>query len=286
MHPILFQIGPVTIYSYGACVAAAFLVGILMAASRAKRYGWEAETIYDMSFYILLAAIAGSRLLYILGNPEEFISHPWEIFMVWKGGLVFYGGVFAAMLAGAVYLRRRGLSVAEGFDMFIPSLALGHAIGRFGCFLNGCCFGKISSLPWAVSFPEGSPVYIYQLYEAGCLQPGSLRSIPVQPVQLYAVFMELTIFVTLFAYFPRKKFHGQIFWLYLLLYGAGRFTLEFLRADNRVIIQMGPLGLSVPQLMSAAAVTVAAVVLLSAGARKRERMVRCNLASPEKRKDT
>ncbi len=273
MHQVLFSWGSLTIYSYGACVAVAFLVAIITAAARARRYGWQSDTIYDICLYILVAALVGSRLLYVIVKPEEFMSAPWEVFMVWRGGLVYYGGVIAAIIAAMVYMRVRRLNVAEGFDLLVPSLALGHAIGRVGCLLNGCCFGKLSSLPWAITFPKDSPVYYYQLYVTGSLKAGSPHSLPVHPTQIYASLMELFIFVVLSVSLPRKKFNGQIFWLYILLYGVGRFLLEFLRADNPAVVRLGTLPLDIPQLVSLAAVVVSAAFLLCMGLRNRRKTV-------------
>lgn len=268
MHPILFTLGPLTIYSYGVCVALGFLLGIITAASRVGRYGWKAETVYDLCFHVLIAAIIGSRALYVLVNPAEFIAHPWEVFMIWRGGLVYFGGLLAAVAAGAIFLRRRGIGIAGGFDLIVPSVALGHAVGRVGCYLNGCCFGTISFIPWAAVFPEGSPAYLYQLYNLGFLPPGRACSFPVHPVQLYASLMELSIFVALLFCLARRRFDGQVFWLYIFLYGTGRFMIEFLRADNRAVAHLGVVGLSLPQLMSLAGVALAAVVLVVKGREK------------------
>jgi phosphatidylglycerol:prolipoprotein diacylglycerol transferase len=262
MHPILFSYGPLTVYSYGLCVAAAFLAAIVTAAARARHYGWGGEVIYDISIYALVGSLVGARLFYIAENPGEFIGSPGEVFMLWKGGLVYYGGVIGAVAAAFFFLRSRRLSVAECFDICIPSVALGHAIGRIGCFLNGCCFGVRCSLPWAVVFPEGSLAYSFQLYEAGAIPPGSAWSLPVHPVQLYEAIVELGIFLLLVAYFPRKKFHGQIFWMYLLMYGTGRFLLEFLRADNTPVLGVFGGAMSLPQLMSLAMAAPSAAVLL------------------------
>ncbi|MEJ2744781.1 MAG: prolipoprotein diacylglyceryl transferase [bacterium] len=272
MHPIIFQFGPITIYSYGLCIALAFLAGIAAAASRARRFGWRAENVYDVCLWAMVAALIGSRLFYVFESPREFISAPWEVFMVWKGGLSYYGGLIGAVVAAAVYLKMRRLGVAEGFDLLIPSVSLGQAIGRIGCFLNGCCFGKVSALPFAVVFPEGSPAYSYQLYEAGIIKPGSPGTLPVHPAQLYETLMDLGIFIALSYVLSRKKYNGQVFLLYLVLYGAGRFLLEFIRADNPVVTSLGGLSLNLQQLISLAAFVIGTVVLVWAGARNRKRV--------------
>jgi phosphatidylglycerol---prolipoprotein diacylglyceryl transferase len=286
MHPILVEFGPLTIYSYGVCIALAFLVAIATAAARAMRYGWRAQTVYDTCLYAMLASLVGSRLLYVLENPREFAYAPWEALMVWKGGLSYFGGVIAAVIAGAVYLRIQRLSVAEGFDLLIPSVALGHAIGRIGCFFNGCCFGRVCAPPLAVVFPAGSLACSYQLYELGILAPGSAYSLPVYPTQLYEALLELGIFVALSLFLPRKKFNGQVFLLYFVLYGAGRFLMEFLRADSPAVAFLGRTAMNVPQLMSLAALVVSAAVLVWAGAQQRKRGARCSPASTHRKGNT
>lgn len=262
MHPIVFQLGPLTVYSYGVCVAAAFLLALATAAWRLPRYGWRAEVAYDIGIYALLAAIVGSRLLYILEEPREFLASPWEVFMVWKGGLSYHGGLIAAALAGVAYLRYHRLRVLEGLDLLIPSVALGHAVGRIGCLLNGCCFGAVTRAPWGVVFPEGSAAYSFQLCE-GLIPPGRAWSLPVHPAQFYESLVELGIFVALTLYIPRKKFNGEVFWLYLFLYGVGRFLLEYLRADNPVVLSVGRTGMSLPQATGAAMALVSGAIILA-----------------------
>lgn len=278
MHPIIFQFGPFTIYSYGLCIALAFLAAIATAAARARKFGWGAENAYDACFCAMIAALIGSRLFYVIESPREFISAPWEVFMVWKGGLSYYGGFIGAVVACAVYLKIRRLNVAEGFDLLIPSVSLGQAIGRIGCFFNGCCFGKVSALPFAVTFPEGGPVYSYQLHEAGIIRPGSACTLPVHPSQLYETLMDLGIFAALLYALPRKRYHGQVFLLYFVLYGAGRFLLEFLRADNPTVMSLGGLSLNLQQLISLAALVVGTVVLIWAGVRNRKKAAGCKPA--------
>ncbi|MDD5557676.1 MAG: prolipoprotein diacylglyceryl transferase [bacterium] len=264
MHPILIQIGPLTIYSYGVLVAAAFLAAVTTAAARARRAGWPADLVYDASIVILAGSIIGSRILYILEEPAEFVGRPLEAFMIWRGGLSYFGGLLGAVIAAVVFLKVRGRNVAAAFDILVPSVALGHAIGRIGCLLNGCCFGAVPSrpIPWAVVFPEGSLAHSHQLYEAGILPPGAALSLPVHPVQIYEALAELCIFAILAARFPRRRFDGEIFCLYLLLYGAARFALEFFRADSPAAVFVGGAGLTLPQAWSLAAFLVAAAVLI------------------------
>lgn len=268
MHPIVFHLGPLTVYSYGLCVAAAFLLALVTAASRLKGHGWRPEIAYDIGIYALLAAIAGSRLLYILEDPRGFLDSPLETLKVWKGGLSYHGGLIAAALAGVAYLRRHRLCVAEGLDLLIPSVALGHAVGRIGCFLNGCCFGTVTRVPWGVCFPEGSTAHSFQLWEAGMIPPGQPWSLPVHPTQLYESLAELGLFVWLVLYLPRKRFQGEVFWLYIFLYGVVRFMIEYLRADNPAILSLGRAALTLPQATGLAMAAVAGAVILAAGRRR------------------
>jgi len=286
MHPILFHAGPLTLYSFGVCIAAACLVAIVTAAERAQRYGWPKETIYDLSLYLLIASIVGSRLFYILENPREFASSPGEIFMVWKGGLVFYGGFAGALATAIIFLKIHRRDVAECFDLLIPSVALGHAIGRIGCLLNGCCFGTVSVLPWAVVYPEGSAAYSQQVYEAGILRAGSPCTLPVHPTQIYCALLELGVFAALSLLLPRKKFHGQVFWTYFVLYCPGRFLIEFVRADNPAVLHVGGVGLSLPQVTSLILLAVAVVALRVTGRRGRERGAGCSPVAPKAKSST
>jgi len=219
MYPILFQFGKLTIYTYGLFVAIGFMAGILLAKREAKLLGEDPDKILDLSFYILIAAIVGSRLLYIVMSPGAFVSDPIEIFRIWKGGLVFYGGFVAALMTAVIYLKKEKMSLSKTADIYAPSLALGHSIGRLGCFFAGCCYGKACDLPWAVEFTH----------------PDSLAptGISLHPTQLYSSLNNLMIFAILWFFRGRKKFNGQLFWIYVLLYGITRSILEVFRGDYR-----------------------------------------------------
>ncbi|MCG2829527.1 MAG: prolipoprotein diacylglyceryl transferase, partial [Desulfobacteraceae bacterium] len=142
MHPILLKIGDITIHTYGFFVAMGFLAGILLANSEAKRLGVDHEKVMDLCFYILIAAIVGSRLFYVAINYELFLSNPLDVFKIWNGGLVFYGGFIAAFFTAFVYLKIHKMPIWRTGDIAAPSLAIGHFLGRLGCFSAGCCFGK------------------------------------------------------------------------------------------------------------------------------------------------
>src|ERR1019366_4245118 len=254
MFPILIHLGPLTIRTYGAMVALAFLGSLQMArmAARARRIG-EAFLL-DLVALLIMSGLLGARLLYILVNLSYFREHPWESVKVWEGALVFYGGFLLAAVVGVIFTRYRGYAVAEVADCVAPALALGQGIGRWGCFFAGCCYGKPTALPWGVHFKD----------------PASLAPLGVElhPVQLYESAGNLLIAALLWSMLKRKKdTQGGIFWLYVLLYGILRFAMETLRGDDR-----GPLygGLAPSQIIALVAVLVSGSIFLVQTATKND----------------
>ncbi|OGW06363.1 MAG: prolipoprotein diacylglyceryl transferase, partial [Nitrospinae bacterium RIFCSPLOWO2_01_FULL_39_10] len=154
MHPILFKIGPITIYTYGVLIATAFFLGLALAARQARVEGEDPQKIMDLSFYILISAIVGSRLLYIVVEYKEYISNPLRIFKVWEGGLVFYGGFIMAMAVVIIYIRKHEMNLWKVGDILAPSVAIGQGVGRLGCFFAGCCYGRETDVPWAFIFKD------------------------------------------------------------------------------------------------------------------------------------
>ncbi|OEU84435.1 MAG: prolipoprotein diacylglyceryl transferase [Desulfobacterales bacterium S5133MH4] len=219
MHPVLFRIGPLTLHTYGVFVATAFLSAIALAVREARREGEDANKILDLCFYVLVAAIVGSRILYVLVNWSAFRHDPFEIVRIWHGGLVFYGGFIGAFLVAVWYIKRKGLSFLKTVDIIAPSLAFGQFVGRIGCFFAGCCYGKICDLPWAVTFAH----------------PESLapKGVPLHPTQLYSSINGLLIYLALVWLRRVKAFEGQIFWTYVLLYAVTRSIIECFRGDDR-----------------------------------------------------
>ena len=161
MRPILFNIGQLSVHAYGFALAAAFLVGILIALRYAKKEGLKSEVILDLAIYVIIAAIVGSRLLYVIGQWEHYKDNILEIFMVQKGGLVCLGGLLLAILAVVWYAKRKDIPILKLLDVATPGCAIGYAITRIGCFLNGCCFGVPTSGPGGLVFPPGSLAHFY-----------------------------------------------------------------------------------------------------------------------------
>jgi len=228
MHPVLFRIGNFTVYSYGILVALGFAAGITWAYFSARREGIDASQILDLSFYIVLSAVVGSRLFYVLIEYKDYLGKPLQIFKIWEGGLVFYGGLILAGITGTWYILHHRLPHWKVMDIFAPGIALGHAIGRLGCFSAGCCYGKVCHCSFGVVLKD----------------PRSLArlGVPLYPTQLISSLTLFIIFVILVLVSRRKKFDGQVFWTYILIYALARFGIEFLRGDPR--------GFTIPGLIS------------------------------------
>jgi phosphatidylglycerol:prolipoprotein diacylglycerol transferase len=212
MHPIICHIGPLTIYSYGLMFAIAVFTASYLASRQTARIGVPPEIVYDLTFWVVIAGVVGARIAYVFLNWDYFVSAPVEIVMLQHGGLAWQGGFIGGAAAGVYYLRKKKVRFWPFLDMIAPYIALGHAIGRVGCFLNGCCYGKPAS--WGLYFP----VWQERL----------------QPTQLYMVLGQLAIFLILRYAQPRVKKTGQVFVLYLILSSVERFLVEFPRADHEV----------------------------------------------------
>lgn len=221
MHPDLFSIGPLTVHSYGVLMAIGVLAGVTLARLRAARCGEDPQAIVDLGVFVFAMGLVGARLAHVLLDLPYYLEDPVRILKVWEGGLAFYGGLALAVPAGVIFIKRRGMSVARTADIIIPGVSLGHAFGRIGCFLNGCCYGKPCDLPWAVSFHS-------QLSPANA----EMGPIPLHPTQLYSSAGLFALTAVLLLADRHKTRDGQLLWLYLIGYGTLRFVVEFFRGDS------------------------------------------------------
>ncbi len=219
MHPILIKLGGLTIYTYGFFLALAFSITIVFSRHRAQKAGEDPEQVMDLFFYIIVSGIIGARLFYVATTPKVFLADPIEIFKIWNGGLVFFGGFIGAMLTSLVYMKKKKMNAWKILDIAGPTLALGHSVARLGCFFAGCCYGKECHLPWAVTFNNQ-----HSLAPIG---------IALHPTQIYSSINLFIIFCLLMVISRYKKFDGQLFWIYILLYGLTRSIVETLRGDPR-----------------------------------------------------
>jgi phosphatidylglycerol:prolipoprotein diacylglycerol transferase len=217
VHPIAFQLGRITVTWYGIMMALAFVAGLWTASRRSLREGVPGEKVLDLGPWLIIGSILGARILYVISYwREQFSGQPFpNIFMVWRGGLVFYGGLIGASLACLFYARLREIPLWKLADILAPSIALGYVFGRVGCFMNGCCYGRVCALPWAVRFPPGHKSY-----------PEAIH-----PTQLYDSLLNLGFYAGLAWLYRRKKFDGQVFAAYLIGYAFLRSFVEIFRGD-------------------------------------------------------
>ncbi len=245
MHRILFRIPmpfglkPLEIAAYGTMVALGALAAIYIASVRARRAGVNPNVILDLALVVIISGLLGARLFFFLfdgwselanagvgGALRKFINFP-------SGGLSFYGALALAIPAGLIFLRKRVKNVWRVTDISMPSIAIGIAIARIGCYLNGCCFGKpcAASFPLAQEFPLDSiPAQHY------LSSPGGEWPLPIYPTQLISSLNAFVLFVVLSILFNRRRFDGQLFCLFGIWYGISRLLIEFLRADNALTV--------------------------------------------------
>jgi phosphatidylglycerol:prolipoprotein diacylglycerol transferase len=225
--PAIFGIGPLTVYTYGVMLAAAYLLGLQLAIVRARKAGLDAQKMLDLGVALVIAALVGAKLLLLLTNFNYFRANPAEIIVLARSGGVFYGGLIGATLVAFWYIRRHNLPLWTTCDMFAPGIALGHVIGRIGCLMAGCCYGLPTNVPWAITFTD----------PFAAANVGTPLNQALHPTQLYEAGAELLILVFLLATERQgRPYPGRTFWGYMLLYAVSRFIIEFYRGDERGMI--------------------------------------------------
>src|SRR6478672_1029809 len=229
MYPRLFELGPVTVYTYGVLLAAAYLVGLRLAMSRARRRGLDDARVLDLGIYVIVSAFVGAKALLLITDFKTFRTDPHELLTLARSGGVFYGGLILAVAVALWYIRRIGLPLWTTCDVFAPGIALGHVVGRFGCLFAGCCFGKPTTKPWGITFTD----------PFAAANVGTPLGVPLHPTQLYEAGAEFLILIMLLATEKKgRSFAGRTFWLYMLLYAISRFIIEFFRGDERGTVGM------------------------------------------------
>jgi len=239
MKPILFQLGPVPLRSYGVMMMIGFLVGLYRAVRVAKKRGIDTSFVVDVSLYALLAGIVGARLVFILLNWSQFRGDLRGVLSIWQGGLSYHGGVIFSIAAILTCCKAKRLPFREIADLLAPSLAIAYGFTRIGCFLNGCCYGIPSNLPWAVKFPD--------------------LPCPVHPTQLYSSAASFLIFLALTRAEKWKMPAGFVFTAYIALYCVYRFLIEILRKGATAEVMVW--GLTQAQIVSVGVFVVAVMVL-------------------------
>jgi phosphatidylglycerol:prolipoprotein diacylglycerol transferase len=240
MLPKLISFGSFFLPTYGVLVAVGFLLGLWVVTKLAKRSGLPAEAITNLAIYCAIAGLIGAKLFMFLFNFSEYWNDPGSIFSfsTLQAAGVYQGGFLLALIVAIYYMRKMHLPAFETFDVFAPGVALGHAVGRIGCFAAGCCWGTECHLPWAVTFrnPEANRLV------------GVPLDVPLHPAQLYESACNLIIFGILWWRFKKPHAPGEIFGLYLILYSIVRFLIEFVRNHEQPL----QFGLSLTQWISLA----------------------------------
>ena len=229
MYPRLLELGPITVYTYGVLLAAAYLLGLRLAMSRAKSRGLDPNRTLDLGIYIIISALVGAKLLLLITDFKSFTADPRELLTLARSGGVFYGGLIVAVIVALWYIRRVGLPLWTTCDVFAPGIALGHVVGRFGCLFAGCCYGKPTTRPWGITFTD----------PFAAANVGTPLGVALHPTQLYEAGAELLILIVLLVTERKgRPFPGRTFWLYMLLYAISRFIIEFYRGDDRGTVGM------------------------------------------------
>lgn len=240
--PIPFTGVSIPVYAYGFMLMMGFLVVVFISRIKAKSENIDPEQISNLGIYTIFAGILGGRTFYVIQNFDAYKHNILDVFKIYEGGLVFYGGLMASIAAIIIYTKTKKLPILKTIDIIAYAFALGVVFGRIGCFLNGCCWGDICSpdLPWAVVFPktvdanamiDGSPAFLHHL-GLGLVSVSDNRSLPVHPTQIYSALGNLSIFFINKSFFKHRRRDGEVTLMFCALYSIMRFTVEIFRDDN------------------------------------------------------
>jgi phosphatidylglycerol:prolipoprotein diacylglycerol transferase len=267
MHPVLFKVGSIPVYSYSVFVVLAFFAGFLYAYLEARRIHEDPDKVVDLALYIFISAIIGARILHVTVEWGRYVHDPIAVFKIWQGGLVYYGGFILAIITCVVFIKYHKLELGKWSDLLAPVAVISLAIGRIGCFLNGCCYGKAAppDLPWAVVYP---PAHM----------PLHLAGVPLHPTPIYSSIAAAIIAGFLILLSRIKRYNGQVVWTMFLLYAATRFILEYFRGDPRGHIQA--LNLSTSQAIGIPIMIISAIALIYLEIKSRSSRA-CGKTKPE-----
>jgi len=247
LRPVLIQIGELGIPSYGLLLVIAFIVALFLVRGHAKRVNISPNIIENLAFYLMVGTIVGGRFFFVIFHWGDYSSNILSIFKIWQGGMMFFGSFIGAFILGVLYLKKENISILLLADIISPSIGLGEFFTRIGCFLNGCCFGTPSNLPWGVKFPYDSI--------AGSSPVGDCV---LHPTQLYSSLFGLLLFFFLNNRITRMHYRGEIFAQYLIFGGVFRFGIDFIRYyENRA-------NLLINQIISIALIAIGIIMLIRA----------------------
>lgn len=257
MHSELIRLGPIVIHSYGACLALAILLCYFILVRLGRPLGYSSDFVSSLLTVLIVSGLIGARIFYVAEHWSYYSEHLSEIVKVWEGGLMFYGGLLCSAASLVVFIHFQKKPIAEVLDIVVTALPVSHAVGRIGCFLNGCCYGRTSSCSIAVTYPRGSIPWTEQLQNK-IITPDAICSAAVLPTQLIEAALNGAIFVILLLLLRRKRKPGEQIAAYMMLYAAARFIVEYSRADER--LYFGPLSIS--QTISIALFTVGMILMI------------------------
>ena len=251
MYPEVFHLGFLHVRTYGLMLAVAFLVGTWIALREARRLGLDEDKVVSVVLVTLVTGVLGARAMYVIEHLDEFRQGWGSVLAIWQGGLTLYGGIMAGSLFGLLAARRAGLPVWTTADALTPSVALGTAFGRIGCFLNGCCYGKPTRLPWGVVYPPDS-------------FPGlEFGRVPIHPSQIYFAIAGVVLFALLWSVRKRIATPGELFWVFVALFGLVRVGLDMTRAyESYALVSLGAFTVTESQLWSVAMSLFAMLMIL------------------------
>ncbi len=262
MHSICFEIGSITIHWYGVFMALGFMLGLMNWIWLGRKHGHDTQFCSDLMFWVMVSGIVGARIAYVFENWSEYAADPLTILFINQGGLIFYGGFVASGAAIIYFAKKKREPILPLFDFVITSVPLAHALGRIGCFLNGCCFGRCTTLPIGVQFPKPSAPFILHRSQQ-LIEKTATLSANIHPVQLYEASYNFMIYILLILIYRRTKRVGIVSAVYLMLYSVGRFTLELFRGDRGERMAVGQL--SIGQFMSIPIFLLGVVLLVVLG---------------------
>jgi phosphatidylglycerol:prolipoprotein diacylglycerol transferase len=236
MRKVLFEIPwlGIAVPSFGLALLLACFTALHLTSWRARREKIDPEAVFGLAVWLMTGGFVGARALYLVMHPES-VSGLADVFKIWQGGIVYYGCLLGGLIGSLAYRARHPFPFRPMADAVAPALALGCLIGRLGCLLNGCCYGALSDLPWAVSFPAGSLPWVRQVRD-GLVSQAATHSLPVHPTQIYSALDGLALLTLLTAYFPRRRRDGEVMALLMVTYPVSRYLIETLRADEPAVL--------------------------------------------------
>ena len=257
MHPVLFSVGPFSVRFYGLMYVLALLMGIYLLRLEAQRRGLPSERMVDVAFYAFLGGLVGGRLYYVLFKWSYYSAHPVKILAIWEGGMAIHGGLIGALISGWLFSRAHRLPYLTLCDMAAPAISLGHAFGRFGNFMNGDAHGYPLHSPLLPSWLQYFPDWLGITFPPTSIAGREFGQVPLHPVMLYEMVLNLIGFVLLWSLRKRPWPPGGLFGLYLVYYAFVRSFTSLFRADD---LYLGPLRL--PHVMSIIMAVVGLLLLL------------------------